>query len=79
MTPEVGDKFIINWKGITKSYPNIRVCNFPHLEFTVEHFSKSGLSVYYFDKRTNKKCHCQYCLIKNIKHSIGVNDIIIRI
>ena len=77
---EVGDKFIINWKGIKKTYPSVHVCKFPDLEFTVDSFSKSKLSVYYLDMRTNKKCKCRYCCITNVKGtigSIGVNDIII--
>jgi hypothetical protein len=85
MTPEIGDKFIINWKGITKTYPSVKKCNFPDLEFTIDSFSKSKLSVYYLDRRTNKKCQCQYCSKsiygKNITNentcSIGVADIII--
>jgi len=82
---EVGDKFVINWKGIKKTYPNVQVCKFPDLEFTVDSFSKSKLSVYYLDMRTNKKCQCQYCCITPVhtnitgsrKYSIGVNDIIV--
>lgn len=78
---EVGDKFVINWKGIKILYPSVRVCKFPDLEFTVDSFSKSKLSVYYLDMRTNKKCKCQYCCINDItgnkKYSIGVHDIII--
>ncbi len=81
MTPETGDKFIIDWKGIRKTYPYIQVCKFPDLEFEVQDFSKSKLSVYYLDKRTSKKCQCQYCCITDtsgkMQYSIGVNDIII--
>ena len=86
MIPEIGDKFIINWKGITKTYPSVKKCNFPDLEFTIDSFSKSKLSVYYHDKRTNKKCKCQQCDKENlycqdnpcsIPISIGVSDIII--
>jgi hypothetical protein len=44
---EVGDKFIINWDGIKSTYPNIKLCKFPDLEFTIDSFSKSKLSVYY--------------------------------
>jgi hypothetical protein len=78
---EIGDKFVINWKGIKKTYPKVLVCKFPDLEFTVDSFSKSMISVYYLDMRTNKKCYCQYCCIDDItgtkKYSISVNDIII--
>ena len=85
MTPEIGDKFIIDWEGIKKTYPHIQVCEFPDLEFEVHDFSKSKLSVYYLDRRVSKKCQCQYCCttieittntIPN-RYSIGVNDIII--
>lgn len=84
MMPDIGDKFVINWVLIKNNYPGIRVCKFPELEFTIESFSKSRLSVYFIDKRTNKKCSCTYCdkvlYGKNIKEgskSIGVADIII--
>ena len=80
MSIEVGDKFIINWRGLKKVYPNLIVCNFPHLEFTIDSLSKSKLSVYYLDMRTNKKCKCQYCSMTIIgikKYSIGLNNIII--
>ena len=84
MTPEIGDKFIINWKKVSAVYPGIKICKFPDLEFKIESFSKSRLSVYFIDKRTNKKCSCAYCdkvlHDKNIKEgakSIGVDDIII--
>lgn len=84
MTPEIGDKFVINWKKVSAVYPGIKICKFPELEFTIESFSKSKLSVYFIDKRTNKKCSCTYCDKvlhgKNIKEgskSIGVADIII--
>lgn len=50
---EVGDRFTINWK-------NIKQLN---KEFTVIDFSKSGLSVYFDDNRTNKKgCKCNFCI-----------------
>jgi hypothetical protein len=85
MNPEIGDKFIINWKRIISAYPSVKLCKFPDLEFTIESFSKSKISVYYLDNRTNKKCKCQYCgksiYGNNIKNnntcSIGVADIII--
>lgn len=83
---EIGDKFTIDWNKITKIYSGVRKCKFPDLEFTIHSFSKSRLSVYFIDKRTNKKCSCNYCdralpLCKNIKEegtkSIGISDIII--
>lgn len=85
MIPEIGDKFIINWKKIISTYSNVKSCKFPHSEFTIDSFSKSKLSVYFIDNRTNKKCHCVYCdkvlYGNNIKEegtkSIGVADITI--
>ena len=80
MIPEVGDKFIINWKKIRSTYP-VKSCKFPDLEFTIEHFSKSKLSVYFKDNRTNIKCSCQVCekdkSSNRTSNSIGINDIII--
>lgn len=51
---EVDDRFTISWKHIKKIYPNLKVCNQPNKEFTVIDFSKSVLSVYFDDNRTNK-------------------------
>ena len=82
MTPEIGDKFIINWKKIIITYPIVEVCKFPELEFTIDSFSKSKLSVYFLDSRTNKKCSCDYCtktgsFFDYKVKSIGTTDIII--
>lgn len=80
MIPEIGDKFIINWKKIRSTYP-IKACKFPELEFTIDSFSKSKLSVYFTDNRTNIKCSCQTCekdkSNNRTSNSIGINDIII--
>ena len=82
MIPEVGDRFIINWKKIRSTYP-IKACKFPELEFTIDSFSKSKLSVYFTDNRTNIKCSCQVCEKDKSSNrtsnsiSIGINDIII--
>ena len=81
MIPEIGDKFIINWKKIISTYPSVKVCKFPELEFTIDSFSKSKLSVYFTDNRTNIKCSCQICVrdksSNRTPNSISVNDIII--
>lgn len=81
MIPEIGDKFIINWKKIISTYPSVKVCKFSDLEFTIESFSKSKLSVYFTDNRTNIKCSCQTCVrdksSNRTSNSIGINDIII--
>ena len=80
MIPEIGDKFIINWKKIRSTYP-VKSCKFPDLEFTIDSFSKSKLSVYFKDNRTNIKCSCQVCekdkSSNRTSNSIGINDIII--
>jgi hypothetical protein len=57
MIPEIGDKFIINWEN----FPSDKACKFPHLEFTIESFSKTGLHIYFRGNRTNKKCSCIFC------------------
>jgi hypothetical protein len=86
MIPEIGDKFIINWKKIRSTYPSVKACNFPELEFTIDAFSKSKLSVYYHDKRTNKKCSCSLCCKKSnyidinpctVPICIGVDSIVV--
>ena len=81
MIPEIGDKFIINWKKIRSTYPSVKACKFPELEFTIDSFSMSKLSVYFTDNRTNIKCSCQVCekdkSSNRTSNSIGINDIII--
>ena len=47
MIPEVGDKFVINWERINQWYPTVKACKFPDLEFTIDSFSQSKLSVYF--------------------------------
>ena len=74
MIPEVGDKFVINWERIKQWYPSVEPCKFPDLEFTIDSFSKSKLSVY-FKNLNYKSCSCQNCSVYD--NSIGVNDIII--
>lgn len=76
MSLEVGDKFIINWKD--NIYSNIKPCIKPNKEFIVKKFSKSGISVYFDDNRTNKKgCRCFVCSNKNIEKCIGISWIMI--
>lgn len=72
----IGDRFVIDWKKITKLY-YLKVCISPNKEFTVESFSKSLLSVYFKDNRTNKKCDCNICdqFGHNGYKCIGISDI----
>ena len=75
MTPEIGDKFIINWKKIKETYKSVRPCKLPDSEFIIDDFSKSGLSVYFEDNRTTN-CYCQICnRIGQV--CIGISDIIV--
>ena len=73
MKYEIGDSFVIintdcslNWKYKCKDQK----------EFIIKSFSKSLLSVYYEDNRTNQKCRCNNCSIinKGVK-CIGVTNI----
>jgi hypothetical protein len=79
---EIGDKFIINWDKIKSTYPNVKLCRFPDLEFTIDSFSNSKISVYYFiTDNINKNCSCSYCgveygKLKLIK-SVAIYNIII--
>jgi hypothetical protein len=50
---EIGDIFII------KPY---KKCIRMNKRFRATKFSKSGLSVYYFDLRTNNPCKCNNCI-----------------
>lgn len=53
---EIGDVFIIN-----KLKGSFYICKDPNKKFIIQSFSKSGLSVYYVDDRTNIKCRCSNC------------------
>ena len=74
---EIGDTFIIDWKSIKKTY-RVFICKDPEKVFQIKRFSKSGLSVYFDDNRTNKKCKCSICSNKQIEKSIGKKDIILK-
>ena len=78
---EIGDKFVIDHKGIKKIYKSYKPCEFPNLEFTIVDFSKSKQSVYFIDKRTNPKCKCNICgsslVALDDRKCIGVAQIII--
>ena len=66
---EIGDGFII-----VDSEHWIYECK-DQKEFVIKSFSKSGMSVYYEDNRTNPKCRCNNCsMIKGVK-CIGVFNI----
>lgn len=81
MTPEIGDKFIINWKKIKETYKSVRPCKLPDSEFIIDNFSKSGLSVYFEDNRENINCSCQICrnhsTWSTVTRCIGISDIIV--
>lgn len=74
---EIGDYFIINWKKIISIYKYIRPCNFQNREYKIHGFSKSMLSVYYLNEKTNRKCKCDRCRNPSTIQGIGISDIII--
>lgn len=73
---EIGDFF-----KIKKSQHNYK-CKSPNKIFQVIEESKSRLSVYYYDNRTNNNCKCYFCYTKsNAKEelkSIGKSDIVLH-
>lgn len=73
-TPEIGDKFVIDWDKIKKTYPKVIKCLYPNTEFTVRKFSKSLCSVYFVNVRYDR-CLCPVC--KSNSTSVEVGDIII--
>lgn len=75
---EIGDVFKIDYHKIKTQYPSFAVCNHPNMTFTITRFSKSGLSVYYGDNRTNPKCYCKNCSSKGLygEKCIGISSII---
>ena len=55
MNFEIGDSFnIVDRETFKYNCKDQKV-------FIIKRFSKSGLSVYYDDNRTNKKCRCKAC------------------
>ena len=69
MNFEIGDSF----KIVDTEYFKYRCKD--QREFLIKSFSKSGLSVYYEDNRTNPKCRCNNCsMIKGVK-CIGITNI----
>ena len=72
MRAEVGDTIILKANKFCSAKPN--------KEFIVESLSKSEISVYYRDNRTNNKCRCNRCqndpFNKGLK-CIGMVDIIV--
>jgi len=83
---EIGDRFTINHKSLQKTYPVLMKCKEPDKIFVIEYFSKSGLSAYYIDRRTNIKCDCNNCSKKHqlirldgsVRRCIGVSDILLH-
>lgn len=69
MSYEIGDAFVII------DIPSFKYNCKDRNEFVIKNFSKSGLSVYYEDNRTNKKCKCQQCFKKEKIKCIGVSNI----
>lgn len=72
---EIGDTFRIDHKLLHSDYGLMKPCNEKYLIFKIKSFSKSGLSVYYMDNRTNKKCKCRVCLDDRKIKSIGIRYI----
>jgi hypothetical protein len=83
---EIGDRFTINHKSLQKIYPYSSKCKEPDKIFVIDSFTKSGLSVYYIDRRTNIKCNCFSCskrgreilLDGSVRRCIGVSDILLH-
>lgn len=74
---EIGDRFIINWKGIKSTYPSVIQCKYKDRIYVITNFSKSKKSVYFEDKKTNKSCRCNLCSSSSYIKSIGIIDITI--
>ena len=80
---EIGDSFSVDYGKINEIYPDFMKCQDPDKVFIIESFSKSGLSVYYIDNRTNNKCNFNNCSKKgkeiylngSTRRCVGVSDI----
>lgn len=69
---EIGDKFVIKYKRKNK-------CLFPNKEFRIKGFSKSKLSIFYDDLRTNIKCKCSICSNASANICLSIENITITI
>jgi hypothetical protein len=69
MNFEIGDSFVII------DTPYFKYNCKDKKSFIIKSFSKSGLSVYYNDTRTNKKCRCNNCVKLETIKCIGVCNI----
>ena len=74
MSVEVGDVFIIKNTYYWHNKPRTRCLN-PNKTFRVLQHSKSKLSVYYNDNRTNNPCKCSNCRLNQSIRCIAINDI----
>ena len=63
---EVGDSFKVDWdivkheQEIVYGYKFVK-CKTPNKVFIVDKFSKSMMTIYYRDYRTNNGCKCRIC------------------
>lgn len=74
----IGDRFVVDWKKLKSLHQNMNICKDINKEFSITSFSKSMLSVYFEDNRTNKRgCKCFICEIGSIKKCIGIYSIMI--
>jgi hypothetical protein len=74
MSVEVGDVFIIKNTFYWHKKPRTRCLN-PNKKFRVVQHSKSKISVYYADTRTNNPCKCSNCHKNQSIKCIGIKDI----
>lgn len=72
---EIGDRFIIDWKGIKSTYPSVIQCKYKDRIYIITGLSKSKKSVYFEDKKTNKSCRCDLCSSSSSIKSTAIRDI----
>ena len=73
MNIEVGDSFKVDWRVVkhvqSETYGHKFIkCKKPDKIFIIEKFSKSVLTIYYVDDRTNNSCKCWICKDNNEEH-----------
>lgn len=70
---QIGDTFIIIHSRYSRR--GRYSCKDPNKKFTIGDISKSGLSVYYEDNRTNNKCRCNYCRYQSSIKCISISNL----
>jgi hypothetical protein len=69
----IGDVFILKYDEKDKK----NRCVYYRKKYTITDLTKSKLTIFYKDNRTNYKCKCSKCSDTRVNKNISIKDIII--